>query len=99
MRRRDAVGPGIVAAIGMSAMGNGGQMHDDVDAIEERRPIEIIFEIRQLYPLDSARTGNFRRSTRRGPDAMAGLGQRTNDSRANEARRAGDQNPKRHRST
>ena len=40
----------------MAAMGDGGKMDDDIHAIEQRSPIDLIFEIGQLHPFDPSRS-------------------------------------------
>src|SRR5882757_10893713 len=77
-------------------MGDGGEVHDDVDAVEEWRPVDLVLKIGQSHPFNSVWTGDFGRPARRRPDAMASFGQSTDDGRADEARRAGDQYPKCH---
>ncbi|MEA2898277.1 MAG: hypothetical protein QOJ84_3892 [Bradyrhizobium sp.] len=42
---RDAVGPRVVAVINVAAVGDGGEVQDDVHARDERLPVHFILEI------------------------------------------------------
>ena len=51
----DTIGPCIVAAVDMAAMGNGRQMHHDVHACDERGPVNFLLQIGQFHPFHSGR--------------------------------------------
>src|SRR6516164_5525111 len=99
VRGRHAIDTGILAAVDVAAMSNGREVNDDIDALHQRGPVDLAFEVRQLSPLDPWRARNDGPLAGGSPNGMAGVGKRGSNGRPDKSRGAGHQNPQRHPTT